>query len=133
MGKIEIKKYDIIQNKQYNYHKLYVDGKCRFDDFANDVTGREESSLKSIYTMMEMYSSEMSFPKTKFNRIKGIKVDGNELTNIFEFKKDNIRVYLIKHKPNMYIILGGIKTKQKSDIKKINQLLNSIKAQIKKI
>lgn len=133
MSKIEIKKYDIIQNKQYNYHKLYVDGKCRFDDFANDVTGREESSLKSIYTMMEMYSSEMSFPKTKFNRIKGIKVDGNELTNIFEFKKDNIRVYLIKHKPNMYIILGGIKTKQKSDIKKINQLLNSIKAQIKKI
>lgn len=133
MGKIETKKYDIIQNKEYNYHKLYVDGKCRFDDFANDVTGREESSLKSIYTMMEMYSSEISFPKTKFNRIKGIKVEGKELTNIYEFKKDNIRVYLIKHKPNMYIILGGIKTKQKSDIKKINQLLNSIKGQIKKI
>ena len=54
----------------------------------------------------------------KFNHIEdAIRSD------IYEFKKDRLRVYVIKQKPNFYIILGGFKGSQKKDIKLLKSMI----------
>ena len=44
-----------------------------------------------------------------------------------EFKKENIRVYVIKQEPNLYIIFAGYKNNQDLDIKNINTLTKGFK------
>ena len=44
----------------------------------------------------------------------------------YEFKKDRLRIFVKLLKPNILILFGGYKGKQKMDIKKINRLLDQI-------
>ena len=39
-------------------------------------------------------------------------------------KKNDIRVYVIMRKPNVFVVLGGYKGEQNSDIKRIKKLFN---------
>lgn len=39
-------------------------------------------------------------------------------------KKNDIRVYVIMRKPNVFVVLGGYKGEQNSDIKRIKKLVN---------
>lgn len=39
-------------------------------------------------------------------------------------KKNDIRVYAIMRKPNVFVVLGGYKGEQNSDIKRIKKLFN---------
>lgn len=42
-------------------------------------------------------------------------------------KKNDIRVYVIMRKPNVFVVLGGYKGEQNSDIKRIKKLFNDFK------
>lgn len=59
---------------------------------------------------------DMLLPKTKFNHIVGGK---NNPGNVFEFKKNNIRVYVMLKDPDVIVILGGFKNSQKKDIERV--------------
>ena len=68
---------------------------------------------------MDSLTDQIRLPRTKFNHI-----DDNNRSDIFEFKKDRLRVYVIKQKPNVFIVIGGFKGNQKKDI-------NILKSRIK--
>lgn len=57
---------------------------------------------------MDCLTDQIRLPRTKFNHI-----DDNHRSDIFEFKKDRLRVYVIKQKPNVFIVIGGFKGNQK--------------------
>ena len=106
------KQFDLTNNPEYTYYKLYVDGKCAFDDFLEEVK-RNIADKKSLYSIIAYMDSlgALMIPKTKFNHI-----EGSKRKDLFEFKKDRLRVYVIKQKPNIYIVMGGYKNTQKKDI-----------------
>ena len=68
---------------------------------------------------MDGITDQIRYPKTKFNHI-----EDERRSDIFEFKKDRLRVYVIKQKPNFFVVIGGYKGTQKKDI-------NVLKSKIK--
>lgn len=104
--------FDIVNNDNYNYFKLFVDEKCVFDDFVEEVSSNVKNmkELKVIYTYMEYLGAQM-LPATKFNSIKGV-----ARSDVFEFKTKHLRVYVVVQKPYIYIVAGGYKTTQDKDI-----------------
>ena len=115
MPEFSTKQFDLANNPEYTYYKLYVDGKCAFDDFFEEVERNiaDKKSLESIIAYMDSLGALM-IPRTKFNHIEGCK-----RKDLFEFKKDRLRVYVINQIPNIYIVMGGYKTTQKKDISKL--------------
>lgn len=112
----ELKPFREVKNQQFKFHKLTVDNRCLFDEFENSLCQPSDiKALGAIYSLMECFGN-LLLPKTKFNHIVGGKKDPG---NVFEFKKNNIRVYIMMQKPDVIVILGGFKTAQKKDIEKV--------------
>lgn len=65
---------------------------------------------------MDNFSFNQRLPDKLFRQIKNI-----DRNNVYEFKKANLRIYVIMQKPNMFIIIGGYKTNQQKDIEKIDR------------
>ena len=103
---------DTINNLNYTFYKLYVDDKCLFDDFVDDISDNKiyMKELRTIYAYMD-YLGSQKIPNTKFNSI----VDSGR-SDLFEFKSKHLRVYVILIKPSVYVVAGGYKTTQKKDI-----------------
>ena len=104
--------FDLIENPQYTYYKLFVDNKCLFDEFVEEISDniRSMKELNTIYAYMELLGAQL-LPKEKFNSIKDSK-----RSDLFEFKTKHLRVYVIVQKPYIYIIAGGNKTTQDKDV-----------------
>lgn len=104
--------FNQINNPNYTYYKLYVDEKCAFDEFVEDVSSNVEyiKELKNIYTYMDYLGRQM-LPRKKFNSIK----DGKR-NDLFEFKTKHLMVYVILVRPNVYVIAGGYKNTQDKDV-----------------
>lgn len=64
--------------------------------------------------MMDIICDRVRWRKDKFRQIKDV---GRK--DVFEFKKDLLRVYVIKQSPNMIIVLGGYKRNQIDDIRRL--------------
>ena len=119
-----IQEFDIIHNQKCHFYKLLIDGKCQFDEFASkaEANSADRKSLVNIYSRMDSFDPDLKLPKEKFNHIKGGKYDRNDL---FEFKKDQLRVYVILIKPNVYVVYGGYKKEQPKDISRIFNAVNT--------
>lgn len=118
--------FNLVNNIQYKFHKLYINGKCQIDGFIEDVENgsskKDKGSLKSIFNYMDNFSDNLRLPSTKFRQI--------EIANrydIFEFKKDAIRIYVILQKPDVFVVLGGYKKNQDKDINKLTQQISEFK------
>ena len=113
MSDYSITPYDDVNNPQYSFYKLYVNGVCQFDDFLKEIErNKSDKKLFSyIIRYMDCMTDQIRLPKTKLNHI-----ESNDRTDIFEFKKDRLRVYVLKQKPNVFIVIGGYKATQKKDI-----------------
>lgn len=105
---------DIINNPDCTFYKLYVDGKCDFDEFYNNISRNlaDRKSMDIIVYYMDSLSARL-LPSTIYNHI----IDNNRI-DLYEFKKNNLRVYVIDQRPNIYVVMGGYKNKQKQDIAK---------------
>lgn len=68
---------------------------------------------------MDMFSPHLLLPKTKFRQIKGAASN-----HFYEFKKNDIRVYVAKISPDIFVLLGGHKGTQKRDIKSLDRLFS---------
>lgn len=97
-----------------SFYKVSIDGICQFNKFCAEIakSPEDQKKLKKIYAYMNhMSESNGMLPKKKFNSIQNKqKVFGHE------FKDDNLRVYVLKKDPNIFIILGGYKKNQNKDI-----------------
>ncbi len=123
MADCRFEEYDIIHNNAYTFYKLHENGKCQFDEFCSEIEREKEclGDLKSIIALMEQFSPQIQLPHKKFRHI-----EDKNFHDIFEFKKNKLRVYVVKQKPNIYIILGGYKKNQKKDIVKLKDKIKAI-------
>lgn len=120
MHAYEKKLYTDVNNPQYKFYKLYVDGMCRFDEFLNALQ-RNKSDKKlynAIVAYMDKLTDQTRFPAKIFNHI----VD-EDRHDLYEFKKDRLRVYVVRQRPDVYIVIGGFKATQKNDIEKLKSLI----------
>lgn len=101
------------------FYKLLINNVCLFDSFVAKLKSlqREKKSLNSIFAYMDMFSRQQ-LPKSKFRAIKNSK-----RKDVFEFKKDNIRVYIILQENDVYVVAGGFKHNQDKDVKRIIKLV----------
>lgn len=119
-----IQKLDIVNNPKCHFYKLFIDGKCQFDDFTSEVEANKADlkSLVNIYSRMDSFDPDQKLPDTIFNYIRGGKYDRKD---VYEFKKDKLRVYVILIKPNVYVVYGGHKKKQQKDIARVFNAINT--------
>lgn len=114
-----------IKNPQYQYYKLKDEnGVCQFDEFCAGVeqNAADKKLLPYIFKYMERLTDRQMLPKEKFNHVEGIGRD-----DVFEFKKKSLRVYVIKQKPDVFVIMGGYKNEQKKDIARIKKIIKDMK------
>lgn len=110
--------FDLVNNhNDYQFYKLSIDGVCLFDEFLKEIESisQDKKNFAKILFLMDNFSAK-PYPKQKFNHIVANK---NERTDIYEFKSDSLRVYVILQKPNIYIVRGGWKKNQQRDIDKV--------------
>lgn len=122
-----VQKLDIINNPKCHFYKLLIDGKSQFDEFASDAEkiAANKKCLVNIYSRMDSFDPDLKLPKEKFNHIEGGKYDRKD---VYEFKKDQVRVYVILIKPNIYVVCGAIKKGKKDQERDITRLFNAINA-----
>lgn len=124
---VEKKPFEDIHNPKYTFYKLVFDGKCQFDKFCEEVkvVAKDNKSFAKMVARMEAYDRAQLLPRTKFNSIHGTGCE-----NVFEFKEDILRVYVVIEYclQEVYIALGGKKAEQEKSIKKLSDLLSDFDA-----
>ncbi len=116
MPEYSTKLFDLTNNPNYTYYRLFVDGKCEFDDFLQEVNKNvaDKKNMNSIIAYMDSLSAQL-LPSIIYNHI-----ESGERHDLYEFKKKNLRVYVIDQRPNIYIVMGGYKsTQKKKDIPRL--------------
>lgn len=118
-NKYEEKIFEPINNKTYEFREVSVNGRFLFQEFIDNLkdTPKDMKKIMHIYAYMNEFSPSTLLPKTKFRQIKGVKRD-----DVYEFKKDDIRIYVIKKYPSIFVILGAYKGTQNKNINRINKL-----------
>lgn len=116
---------DLVNNTSCRFLKLLINGKCFFDDFLAEVEKNaiDKKSLAALINLMDEYSPTQMLPSAKFRQIKGV-----ERQDVFEFKKKNLRVYVVMKQPNVYVVLGGYKKGQEKDLKKLKRYIKGFMA-----
>lgn len=107
--------FDLTNNPNCTFYKLYVNGKCEFDDFLEEIKKNiaDKDSMDAIIAYMDILSAQL-LPAKKYNHIVGAK-----RSDLYEFKNKKLRVYVIDQKPNIFIVMGGYKNTQKKDIPRL--------------
>ena len=108
---------ELVNNPNCTFYKLYVDGKCDFDEFMEEIERNiaDMKSMGAILNFMDALSATL-LPGTKYNYIHD-----NRRKDLYEFKKRNLRVYVIDQRPDIYVVMGGYKANQKKDIAKFKE------------
>ena len=121
MPEYSTKLFDLTNNPNYTYYRLFVDGKCEFDDFLQEVNKNvaDKKNMNAIIAYMDSLSAQL-LPSIIYNHI-----ESGERHDLYEFKKKNLRVYVIDQRPNIYIVMGGYKSTQKK--KEIPRLIRKTK------
>ena len=122
--KYQVRKFEPVNNSSYQFFEVAVYGKFLFQEFADNLKDeqRDLKKLKAIYAYMDCLSPSNLLPKTIFRHI-----ECKNCKNIYEFKKKDIRVYVIFERPNVFVVLGAYKSCQKLDIKNIDKLFDGFK------
>ena len=122
--KYQVRKFEPVNNSSYQFFEVAVNGKFQFQEFVDNLKDeqRDLKKLNAIYGYMDSLSPSNLLPKTKFRSRKCKKCK-----NVYEFKKNDIRVYVILERPDVFVILGAYKSNQDLDIKKIDKLFNGFK------
>ncbi len=95
------------------FKKLIIDGDCQYDEFCEQLKleGNLNKQLVGILNNMNQVSNLKRLPKHKFRDITPKK----ELVKEYEFKKGDLRFYVIKEDGHI-VVLGGKKNTQKEDL-----------------
>ena len=126
MGSFSLKLYSEVTNPKLKFYKLYDDGVSLFDEFIEELETRNKSLKKEFPKILALMDSlgMVNLPVTKFRHINpGHKGDRND---VWEFKSKHLRVYVIRKEPDIFILLGGLKTNQPEDLKNIFRKFNDV-------
>jgi hypothetical protein len=113
-------KFDLVNNVEYTFYKLMIDGECPMDNFLQEVEADPDCStnFNRIIAMMDVFSKHNMLPYTKFRQIKGV-----NRSDLFEFKCKNLRVYVVLCAPDVFVVCGGFKRDQEKDIARLKRKL----------
>ena len=119
--KYQLRKFEPVNNSSYQFFEVSVNGKFLFQEFVDNLKDeqRDLKKLNAIYGYMDLLSPSKFLPKSKFRHLEGLKSK-----DIYEFKKNDIRVYVKLKQPSVFVILGAYKGTQKQDLKNIDKLFN---------
>lgn len=122
--KYQVRKFELVNNSNYQFFEVAVNGKFLFEEFTNKLKDgqRDLKKLNAIYGYMDSLSPSNLLPKTIFRHI-----ECKKCKNVYEFKKKDIRVYVIFERPNVFVVLGAYKSTQKLDTKNIDKLFDGFK------
>ena len=117
MAEYETEILKLVNNPNYTFYKLHVDGKCNFDEFYEEVAHNvaDMKSMAAIIAYMDSLSAQL-LPSTIYNYIHD-----KARTDLYEFKKKNLWIYVIDQRPNIYVVMGGYKGNQKRDIANLKE------------
>lgn len=118
---LHLSKY-VIPDTKVPVYDLYVNGKCMFDEFYEEIqkTGNLKGELAGAMNHLVSSANLLRLPSTKINTLKHKKLP----CKLYEAKKNNIRIYFFhEEKTGKIIITGGLKNSQKADINKVVNLL----------
>ncbi|MBQ2784098.1 MAG: hypothetical protein IJE99_03770 [Alistipes sp.] len=110
---------ELIKNQNgITFYKLFINDHCQFDEFLDEVNRVQITRKKfsDLISRMGCFGDYM-MPQKYLRQIKEVKEK-----DIYEFKKDDIRIYVKLEKPNVFIILGGFKNSQKKDIQQVKKI-----------
>ena len=126
MADITTELFTLVNNNEYVYYKLLIDNISYFDRFCQEIErlSKEKNALVAIIGLMEDFSASLMLPKEKFRQIKNL-----SRNDVFEFKKKNVRVYVVKdeQEKTIYIVMGGLKNNQDKDIEKLKNRIKGFK------
>ena len=107
--KYETRPFEYVNNKDCRFYEASVNGKYLYQEFLLGLKDKKNDlrKLNSIYAYMDQFGA-LLLPKTKFRYI-----GDKQHPDLYEFKKNDIRVYVIMRKPNVFVVLGGYKGEQK--------------------
>ena len=114
MSIFALENIDEVKNGACSFFKLSYNGRCFYDEFCEEIGNNaiEKKQLNIIRTYMNlMAETNLQLPSVKFNSIK----QGNKVI-AYEFKSKDLRIYVVKQDPNIFVILGGHKKNQNKDI-----------------
>lgn len=118
--KYGIRKFEPVNNKEYDFYEVSVNGKYLYQKFIEGLKDTKDTKkLYQIYAYMDSISPSIRLPLSKFRQIKGL-----QRNDIYEFKKSDIRIYVLMKAPNVFVLLGGYKGSQDKDIKRVGKLFN---------
>jgi len=109
----------------YKFYEIYKNDKSFFKEFTDSLTQqKDKDALAAIYAQMDAFGPNL-LNSTIVNHIRGGKHDRND---VYEFKKENIRIYFILERPNVLVLLGGFKSKgkQQNDTQKVFRHFNTL-------
>jgi hypothetical protein len=92
------------------FFKLLINGRCAFDEFWSQMekSGNQRKSLDRLQAFMVLKSNGERLPVGKFKMLKGRKK--GDVHPDFEFKVDQLRLYLFEDKEaGKVIVLGELK------------------------
>lgn len=104
-------------------NKLIRNGKCLIDDFLVNIKKDNNLSpeLDVIIANLEDIADGKSLPKTRYRRLN---LSSKLKFTPYEVKSSNLRIYLIHEKETgQILIIGGKKSTQEKDLKKLEKLI----------
>ncbi|AUD01364.1 hypothetical protein [Spirosoma pollinicola] len=128
MSTFALRKVEVVKAKQ-ELDELVIDGVGQLAAFEELLATKHKqyiSELRTMLTYVEHAANGNTLPDTRFKDVTPTGV----LIKEYEFKSKHLRLYAIKQLNGKVIVLGGLKTTQKSDFKRFRSLkeqyLNSL-------
>lgn len=111
-------------NTKQKVYRLSRDGRCYYDEFIEEIKKDKnlEPELGDLIPTIK-YVADFQKPILPKQRYRKLKLGKNARYSVFEAKSNHLRLYVFVEDSGLIIILGGKKTEQDADIKKIEKLL----------
>ena len=101
-------------------YKLVRNGKCHIDEFWIEVKKDQHlvTEGRVIWKILEDVANGERLPKTRYRKLK-------LRYNVYEVKSKELRIYLLlERNTGLLLILGGRKSDQKQDLKRLRMILD---------
>jgi len=108
------------------FYKLYMDGICLIDEFADSLSKQKRSALRNAYTTMSYLAKGFLPPGEKWHKLDSV-------YDLQEAKHNSgLRVYFYHNAQGQIIILGSFqKGKQSKDINEAERIIQLLPADIR--
>jgi len=101
---------------------LEREGKCLWNDFKNEIKADNnlKPELTRLFAIVEDAANNKNPSKSKFKPLKSI----SKTYTVYEARSTNLRLYVFSENiTGVIVVLGGKKTTQDSDLKRMKQLM----------